>query len=87
MSTYFKDTYYDITYRNIYRLSPSIFYRYVHGCVMSCDDVDACNSATQTMDNNLFKTTSSLPFVTKYLVLIVLARTVNTTFLPKYINT
>jgi len=61
--------------------------KYVHGCVMSCDDVDACNSATQTMDNNLFKTTSSLPFITKYLVLIVLARTVNTTFLPRYINT
>ena len=78
---------YNITYKNIYKLSPSIFHRYVHGCVMSCDDVDACNSATQTMDDNLFKTTSSLPVVTKYLVLIVLARTVNTTFLPKFINT
>ena len=74
-------------YRIICKLSLSIFYRYVNGCVMSCDDVDACNSATQNMENNLFKTTSSLPFVTKYLVLIVLARTVNTTFLPKYINT
>ncbi len=28
--------------------------RYVHGCVQSCDDVDACNAGTRRESNNHF---------------------------------
>ena len=45
------------------------FFRYVHGCVQSCDDVDACNSAkkmTTPKSPLLFILFSLLSYVTEY---------------------
>lgn len=47
-------------------ISSSHIYRYVHGCLQSCSDADACNGVSSTLTSSLFRVwlvTTMVPFI------------------------